>query len=473
MEETKVPAFPILLVDDEEQALFSASVTLNSAGFNHIVECQDSRDVMSLLSQQDFSVIVLDMLMPHVSGWELLPKIVQDYPSLPVIIVTAVNEVEAAVVCMDTGAFYYLVKPEAEANLVPTLKRAIEFRALRDENTLLKQYLLSNTLNHPEAFVPIITQDKGLQSIFQYAEAIAKSPLPVLITGETGVGKELLARALHQLSGRKGEFVPINTAGVDDQLFSDTLFGHEKGAFTGAEKARKGLIEQANGGTLFLDEIGEMHLESQVKLLRLLQDGKYYPLGCDVSRLANARMVVATNQPIESLMNSGKFRKDLYYRLQTHQIRLPSLRERREDIPLLVAHFLEKAADTLGVKTPTPPRELFTLLNTYHFPGNIRELESMTFDAVIRHTGGVLSMESFREKIGDVHSTHPLVGTAQAASAEDSELIFPEILPSVKAVEQLLIAEAMKRSDGNQTIAAQLVGLSRKAFGDRLKKGRT
>lgn len=313
-----------------------------------------------------------------------------------------------------------------------------------------------------------------MHSIFQYAEAISRTPMPVLITGETGVGKELIGKAIHQLSRRTGLFVPIDVAGVDDRLFSDTLFGHRKGAFTGAEQSRKGLIEQAKGGTLFLDEIGDLSMESQIKLLRLLQEGKYYPLGSDTPSLTDARMIVATNREIESLMETGNFRKDLYYRLQTHHIHLPPLRERRDDIPLLVSHFLKKAAKTLDKKTPTPPRELFILLGAYHFPGNIRELEGMVFDAVSRHQKGVLSMESFRDRIGHAHTdtAHQTVEAGQGVKSADSGVIFPHPLPTLKETEQLLITEALERSKGNQTLAAELVGLSRRALYGRLKRAR-
>ena len=464
--QAKYPLLPVLLVDDEEQFLLSANFTLSSAGINNIVECQDSREVMGLLADREFELVVLDMLMPYVSGRELLPKIVQDHPGVPVVIITAVNELETAVECMKSGAFDYLVKPVDDERLVTCIRRAIEFREMRDENILLKRYLLSDKLEHPEAFSDIITRNNKMRSIFQYVEAIAGTSLPVLITGETGVGKELIARAIHRLSGRKGEFVPVNVAGVDDNLFSDTLFGHKRGAFTGAERDRKGLIEQASGGTLFLDEIGDLSIESQVKLLRLLQEGRYYPIGSDMPKLTDARIVVATNKDIEQMQQTGQFRKDLYYRLQAHHIHLPPLRERIDDVSLLVEHFLEKAAKTLGKKKPTPPKELFTLLSTYHFPGNVRELEAMIFDAVSRHKFGVLSLEPFKEKI----VSRPLARKAVHPSEEGEKIIFTDRLPTLKEAEQMLIAEALRRSKGNQTIAAQMLGLSRRALNNRLRR---
>jgi DNA-binding NtrC family response regulator len=471
------PSRPVLLVDDEEQFLLSASFTLSADGINNVSTCHDSRDVMPLLSKQDFSVIALDMNMPHVSGWELLPMIVQDFPDIPVIVITGIDEVETAVECMKSGASDFMSKPVDDARLVTSIRHAIEKREIQSENALLKQYLLSDRLEHPEAFSPIVTGSNAMRSIFQYVEAIARTSMPVLITGETGVGKELIARAIHELSGRAGEFVPLNVAGVDDTLFSDTLFGHERGAFTGADRDRKGLIERAAGGTMFLDEIGDLALESQVKLLRLLQEAKYYPIGSDVPKLSDARVIVATNRDIASMQEKDEFRKDLYYRLRTHHIHIPPLRERKEDIGLLIEHFLSKAAEALGKKRPTPPKELFTLLTTYHFPGNIRELESMIFDAVSRHESGVLSMESFKQKMGYEQPVYQTVQTAGAAVsglelpvADDKRLLFPDQLPTLKEAEQTLIEEALRRADGNRTIAAQLLGLSRRALSNRLSR---
>lgn len=472
--QAKFPMLPLLLVDDEPQFLLSEGLTLNSAGINHIVECQDSREVMPLLSEQDFQVIVMDMSMPHLSGRDLLPQVTANYPHIPVIVITAMDEVDMAVHSMKAGAFDYLVKPVDDSRLLATIRRAMELREVRDENVLLKQSLLSGKLEHPEAFSAIVTRNSKMRSLFQYLEAIARTPLPVLITGETGVGKELIARAIHLLSGRKGELVPVNVAGVDDGLFSDTLFGHKRGGFTGADRDRKGLIEQAAGGSLFLDEIGDLGLESQVKLLRLLQEGKYYPIGSDVTKLTDARFIVATNRELDSMQQKGQFRKDLYYRLRAHHVHIPPLRERKEDIPLLIECFLERAAVTLGKKKTTSPRELLTLLENYHFPGNIRELEGMIFDAVSQHRSGVLCMESFRAKTAPAGSAAvtSYAGESQSLQTRDQRIIFTDQIPTMKEAEQLLIAEALKRSNGIQTIAAQMLGMTRRALNNRLSRAR-
>jgi len=270
MSATPYPVKPVLLVDDEEDFLLSAEMTLRGHGISNIAICADSRRVPKMIDNNEYSAIALDINMPHLGGLELLAPIVDYHPEVPVIMISAVNDVAKAVKAMKSGAFDYLVKPVDETRLVTTIRRALDLHDMRRENTRLKHYLLDGELEHPEAFDGIITRNKVMESIFKYCEAIAGTHLPVLITGETGVGKELIANAIHRLSGRSGELVTVNVAGLDDTLFSDTLFGHRKGAFTGADSERKGLIEQARAGTLFLDEIGDLRTESQVKLLRLL-----------------------------------------------------------------------------------------------------------------------------------------------------------------------------------------------------------
>ncbi len=462
------PDFPVMLVDDEAQALDSFEIALRSAGMNHFIRCQDSRDVMPMLSRQEIEVMLLDLRMPHVSGESLLPLITTDFPEIPVIVITGANDVDTAVTCMKHGAFDYMVKPVEKRRLIAVVKRAVELRDLQRENRLLKAHVLSDKLEHPQAFSEIVTNSASMRSIFQYVEAISSSPRPVLITGETGVGKELVAKAVHALSRRKGDFIPVNVAGLDDNVFADTLFGHKKGAYTGADQARSGLIEKASGGTLFLDEIGDLSPSSQVKLLRLLQDGDFFPLGSDVAKGSNARIMVATNQDLHGLKLSGKFRKDLYYRLCDHHIHIPALRERLEDVPILMEHFLEKASETLGKKKPTPPDELSILLSTYHFPGNIRELESMVFNAVSSHKSGKISMDHFKSHI---YEKHPGFETPSEKMLEEKKALisFSEQLPTLKQAEQRLIDEAMKRADGNQSIAALSLGITRQALNRRLK----
>ena len=471
MTESIYPQYPVMMVDDETQAITSFEMTLRSANMSNFIRCHDSRDVMPLLSSQEIEVMLLDLKMPHISGEELLPMITTEYPEIPVVVVTGSNDVETAVKCMQHGAFDYMLKPVEKNRLIGGVKRAVELRELQRENQMLKAQVLSDKLKKPEAFSKIITTSSAMRAIFRYVEAVAGSPRPVLITGETGVGKELIARAVHAISSRTGAFVPVNVAGLDDQVFADTLFGHKKGAFTDAREARTGLIERASGGTLFLDEIGDLSIPSQVKLLRLLQEGEFFPLGSDVAKRSDARIVVATNQDLDAQKVSGQFRKDLYYRLCDHQIHIPPLRQRREDLAVLVAHFLEKAAKTLHKKKPTPPEELTTLLSTYHFPGNIRELESMIFNAVSSHASGKLSMDTFKAHIVR-EQPRSNSDSSMPVPTEGTLVRFSDQLPTLKQIEQILVEEAMQRSNGNQSIAALSLGISRQALNKRLKKSR-
>ncbi|MBI1933026.1 MAG: sigma-54-dependent Fis family transcriptional regulator [Ignavibacteriales bacterium] len=464
------PSKPILLVDDEEHFLTSAELVLNSNRFTNIESCVESTNVLDLLKLKEYSLIALDINMPNISGKELLPKILENYPEIPVIIITAINDVESAVECMKLGAFDYLVKPIDDERFITSVKRGLYFSNVRNENLRLKESLFKDKLEFPQAFSEIITNSTKMISIFKYIEAISKTNLPVLVTGETGVGKELIAKAIHKISGREGEMVSLNVAGVDDNLFSDTLFGHKKGAFTGAEKDIKGLIEHAENGSLFLDEIGDLSIESQVKLLRLLQDGKYYPLGSDVAKLSNARIIVATHKDLDRMKDDDTFRKDLYYRLKAHHVHIPPLRERKEDIPILISHFLTTASNTLSKKRPASPKQLYTILTNYSFPGNVRELEGIIFDAVSRHSSGILSLESIRDKtIG----TEDDIASNNVKSVNENfsdSIIFTSQFPTFRNAELLMIKEALKRSDNNQTIAAQLLGITRRALNNRIQR---
>lgn len=463
------PSLPVLIVDDEEQTLLSSKIVLRTSGISNVTTRQDPREVLPLLARERIGVLMVDLSMPHMTGLELLVRVRQEYSEIPVIILTGANDLETAVDCMREGAFDYMVKPVEKSRLISSVTRAIQLRELTQENQLLKEHMLTGTLKHEDAFTGILTCSSLMMSIFHYVESIAGSLQPVLITGETGVGKELMARSIHRASRRSGQFVPINVAGLDDTVFSDTLFGHKRGAFTGAQDSRKGLVESAAGGTLFLDEIGDLTMMSQVKLLRLLQEREYYPLGSDVAKRSEARIVVATNQDLTALIKSGQFRKDLYFRLQTHQINLPALRERKEDLPLLMEHFVAEAARAMKKKIPTISRELLTLLSVYHFPGNIRELESMIFDAISKHESKMMSLEVFKTRIfGDRGSNG--VEIDQPAMAEAGPLLtFSEKLPTLKEAADLLLQEALSRANNNQSIAAQMLGVTQQALSKRLK----
>ncbi len=470
MEDTKFPAQPIIIADDEQNLLNSYELTLMDAGINNINLCNDSRNVMSLIAKKNAGLVLLDLSMPYITGDELLKQITSDFPEIPVIIITGNSEIETAVDCMKHGAFDYLLKPIENSRLTSSVKRAIELRELRNENNLLKQRIFSKKLERPEVFSNIITGNEKMRAIFQYMEAISSTSEPVMITGETGTGKDLIARALHILSGKKGKFVTCNVGGLDDHMFSDTLFGHKKGAFTNAIQDRPGLIERAAGGTLFLDEIGDLSMASQVKLLRLLQEHEYYPLGSDDPKYSDALVLVATNKDLTTLSESKEFRKDLFYRLNVHHINLPPLRSRIDDLPLLVDYFMTEAAQSLGKKKPTFPPELITLLSVYSFPGNIRELRSMIYDAVSVHQSKTLSLATFKNATkSSKSSNYEITAEMNIENSSYSVVTFHSTLPTLKEIQKALIAEALKRSGNNQSVAAQMLGVTRQALSRRLK----
>ena len=379
----------ILIVDDEVSALRSSRRTLRAHGFENVLTCGDSREALGMVRDYRISLLLLDLIMPHVSGEEILAEVSRLQPDLPVVVITAEQEVGAAVRCMKLGATDYLLKPVATEQLVATVERAIEKSALIYENARLREQFFADRLSKPEAFAEIITSDPAMLRLFGYLEAISRGSHPVLITGETGTGKELVARALHRASQRSGPFVAVNVAGLDDAVFADTLFGHHAGAYTGAAAKRSGMIEKAGEGTLFLDEVGDLSEASQVKLLRLLQEREYYPLGSDSPRKLRARVVAATHK------NPAELRQDLYYRLRSYRANIPPLRERLGDLPQLIDHFLRLAAEDLGKPVPKVPAKVFEYLSRSSFPGNVRELQALAFEAVARHHEGSLPLEPF------------------------------------------------------------------------------
>jgi len=453
----------ILLVDDEPDWLESMTLLLEvSAGLDNVHSCRDSRQVLDILRAGGVGLVLLDLTMPHLSGTELLTAIAERHPDVVCIVLSGMNQLATAVECMKLGAYDYYVKTDDEERIVGGILRAVHMLELREENREVASRVVSGQLRHPEAFAAIHTRSPAMRAVFAYIEAVAQSPRPLLVTGESGVGKESLVRAAHDLSGRSGPLVALNVAGLDDGVFADTLFGHVRGAFTGADMQRRGLVEEAAGGTLFLDEIGDLSVASQVKLLRLLQEGEYYPLGSDHPRRLCARVIAATHADLAAREGEGLFRRDLYFRLRTHHVVVPPLRERPEDIAVLLDHFLGEAAAAMGKRKPTPPQELATLLATYAFPGNIRELAAMVYDAVSLHTGRMLSMESFKRHIGAPES-------APAAATDDNPFAGLPALPSFAQAEKLLLAEAMTRSGGRQTLASRLLGVTQSALSKRLK----
>jgi DNA-binding NtrC family response regulator len=456
----------ILIVDDEAQFLRSAQLALRIAGHLEVDTCAHGSEALEILRRGGHGIAFLDLQLPGKTGLEILEAISRERPEISVCMVTAMSDVPTAVECMRRGAADYLVKPVSNEQYLGGLRRILEARLLRREAESLKRGMLSEESEFPEAFGRILTASPRMAKIFRYVEAIAPSRLPVLVSGETGTGKEAMARAVHDLSGRAGAFVVVNAAGIDDHLFSDTLFGHVRGAFTGADRERKGMVEEAAGGTLFLDEIGDLRPESQVKLLRLLQEGTYHPLGSDRQKSADVRVVAATHRDLSTSLRENVFRADLYYRLQPHEVRLPPLRERREDLPILARAFVAEACQQFG-RTPIQlPAELWTLLSNHGWPGNVRELKGLLFDAVGRSHGTVLSLEPLKERMA------PVRGGSQNPSNSGSVagLEFPDVLPSLKEMEDLLVREALRRTKGNRSQAADLVGMARQTMVRKAKE---
>lgn len=478
MTETLYPLNPVLLIDDEQQALTSLTQTLLAYGITNTLVCGDSREVIPLFNNHDVELVLLDLTMPFLTGEELLEGLACDFPDVPIIVITGIQEIDTAVRCLKMGAFDYLVKPVERGRLIASVRHALELRRLKRENNSLKRRIFHFGLEHPEAFTQIVTNNSTMYAVFQYCEALAPSGLPVLITGETGVGKELIARAIHTLSKRPGLFVPVNIAGLDDTVFSDTLFGHRKGAFTGADEARQGIVARASGGTLFLDEIGDLSSPSQVKLLRLLQENEYFPLGSDVPKEANVRVVAATNRDVKDLkQKGGSFRQDLFYRLCSHHVHLPPLRERMDDLPLLCEHFLEETSRSLNKKIPGHYDALLSSLSSYDFPGNIRELQAQLYNAVsgqsFEHFAGLKGgkgVPSALKGAGDTLSS--MADLPQFYGKKPESISFTGNLPTIDLACERLIDEAMRRSGSNQTIAAKMIGISRQTLIRYLKKSK-
>lgn len=377
-----------MLVSDDPAMLEHNRLLLVNADISPVYVLADRCAILPFLEKHTVSVIVLEMA-PAPEMTELLSQICRDFPNIQIVVETASSDVELAVNCMKAGAVDCLVRPVEPGRMIKAVEKALNTGYSHQEVSSLKECLLNDRLEHAEAFAGIKTTCRKMRSIFQYTEVVACSSQPVLITGETGVGKELFAQAIHLISRARGPFVSINVAGLDDAMFSDTLFGHKKGAFTGADQYRDGLVGKAATGTLFLDEIGDLSELSQVKLLRLLQEREYYPVGSDLVKTCSARIILATNVNLPERIREGRFRRDLFYRLCAHQIHIPALRERREDIPLLFDHFINEAAGHFGRSIPAVSPDLIQALAHYDFPGNVRELQARVSDAVARHESGM------------------------------------------------------------------------------------
>ncbi len=461
---TSYPIKPILIVDDEMPVLRHTAALLETAGLGNVQTCGESCAVLELLRKSEYSVLVLDLAMPAPDGETLLSIIHEELPGLPVIVATGAGGIDSAVRCMKAGAVDYLTKPVDPVRLVTVLRRTLELGEARQECADFRTAVLNDELRRPECFSDIVAAGPRMRAVFQYAESVAPTAYTVLITGETGTGKELLAEAIHRASGRPGPLLAVNIAGIDDAMFSDTLFGHTRGAYTGALEVRKGLLAQADGGTVLLDEIGDLCSASQVKLLRLLESSEFFPLGSDLPRRTAARFIVSTHQNLGDLVKQGRFRRDLYYRINAHEIRIPPLRERREDLVPLLDHFIAEAAGENGIRPPGYPPQLPVLLGTHAFPGNVRELRSLVYAAMSRFQGGMLSMRVFADMIGIAAET---IGPAEGI---EPDISFGPVLPTLARAGDALVEEALRRAEGNPGIAAGLLGITRQALTKRLKR---
>ncbi len=454
----------ILIIEDEPMLRLTLGDHLRDQGFE-VFEAGDGQTGLDLFRTQHPALVTLDLRMTPLDGHAVLAAIRQEDQDVPVIIISGQGQMNDVILALRAGAFDYLQKPIFDmAILDHALDRALERSALKCGNARLSRSFLAEGPQRPEDFALLLTTNKRMRDIFRYCEAVAQSLEPVLITGETGVGKELLARALHRSSRRVGPFVAVNVAGLDDQAFSDTLFGHVRGAFTGADRLREGLMEKAAGGTLFLDEVGDLGQQAQVRLLRVLQEREYHPLGSDTLRPLRARVLAATNRQIDELRGDRGFRSDFFYRLATHAVTLPPLRERSEDIPLLIRHFLAEACVPLGRPVPDCPPSLLARLKAYSFPGNVRELKAMAHDALGRSPGGLLGPEAFPALavLPDAHDCR---------NAHKNPFADLPTLPTLRAAADALVIEAMRRAEGVQKTAAVLLGISPQALSERLKRG--
>jgi len=382
----------IMIIDDEVDFLDTLKRGLVTSGFTNVETEGDPRKATEFFERGEAAdVALIDVNMPGLSGVQLLEFIKNYNPETECIMVSALNEARVAVDCLKKGAYDYLVKPVSRDDLILSIRRALERKKLIEIVDLMKKDAPPD-LTHPEAFKPIVTRSTRMLKILKEAELHAGSDVPILITGESGTGKELLAKAIHLASPRaRFPFTPLNMVSIPGNLFDAEFFGYVKGAFTGAEKERIGYLEHTNQGTLFLDEIGDLPAEFQGKLLRVLQDGDYIKLGTNKSQKANIRFLAATNRNLDSMIAKGAFRKDLYYRLRGTWIHLPPLRERKEDIPLLIQEYLEEFQG--AVKPSGIQEDAMSLLMNFDYPGNIRELRSIIQSAINLAQGKRISVK--------------------------------------------------------------------------------
>lgn len=457
----------IWVVDDDRSIRWVLERALGSAGFN-VAAFEDAESVLHQLELQRPHVIISDIRMPGQDGLHLLERLRTNYPEIPVIIITAHSDLDAAVAAYQGGAFEYLPKPFDVDEAVELARRASQ-RARQQSITG------ENLKNTHEGTPEILGEAPAMQEVFRAIGRLARSNITVLITGESGTGKELVARALHRHSPRAGgPYIALNTAAIPRDLLESELFGHERGAFTGAQAQRRGRFEQANGGTLFLDEIGDMPAELQTRLLRVLADGEFYRVGGHTPVHVDVRIIAATHQDLERRVKEGLFREDLFHRLNVIRIRIPPLRERSEDIPLLLAHFLKQAANELQTSPKTPRAEVNDYLRRYPWPGNVRELENTCRWLTVMASGNEIHIEDLPPELRQLPTEEteldweiPFVHWAEQQASENKH---PLLDMAVSRMEHILIEVALKHTGGRRQEAAKLLGWGRNTLTRKIKE---
>jgi two-component system response regulator AtoC len=455
------PLQRLLVVEDSQDARDSLQEMLKLALHLEVDAAEDGHAALKLLEKKPYSVMVTDLRMPKMSGMKLIEEVQARKLPVTIIVTTGHGSIQDAVQAMRMGAYDFLTKPADPQHLCLLVKRALEERALRDEVQALREQL-----QNKHSFNNVLSKSPKMMEIFDLVGHVASTATTVLIQGETGTGKEQLARAVHEASAqhRSGPFVAINCAAIPETLLESELFGHEKGSFTGATTQRKGRFEMAHGGTLFLDEVGDIPSMMQIKLLRVLQERKFERIGGTETIESDFRLIAATNQPLAKLVAQNKFREDLYYRLNVVQIELPPLRDRPEDIPLLVSHFTQKYARPGQAPANLTPEAMEHLLS-HPWPGNIRQLENAIERACITASDGVIS--PLQLPLESREGT----GSSKAGLAIDINRPLPEQLAELTAAfEKRYLRKMMKKTHGHVGRCAKLSGLSRRSITDKISQ---
>jgi DNA-binding NtrC family response regulator len=449
----------ILVIDDDVAVLNYFMILLTQTQRYYVRVLSDSAKSFDLIDSGQFDAILLDMDMPVVHGREVLQYVKEKHPSIEVIVITGVEDVQLAVESMKAGAYDYLCKPVDETRLLFLLERALERSQLRGEISKLRDQVNLEGLRHKEAFKSIITQNKSFLRVLQRVDQIAESENYVLIWGESGTGKELVARAIHQISRRRDKpFIAVNAGTFASELFSSEFFGHERGAFTGATQSKIGFFEKADGGTLVLDEIGELELSVQSKMLRVLQEGEYFRVGSTEQRGSDVRIIACTNKDLADEIEKGRFRRDLYYRLNICSVFLPPLRDREGDIELLANCFLEKHNQTNSKAISLLEQDVIEILEMYDYPGNVRELDNIIAEAVVVETGRTLTRRSLPRYVLNA------VSNSRVSSVPPSER------KTISEIEAEHIRHMLELTDGNRTTAAEILGISRVSLISKIKR---